>query len=228
MIKKKITKPIKPIKSSKPIKSNKSSKSTGNKTGKRAIKDLRVKRQAKFLGKKFAARHKAREMAVQFLYALEMRPEQDFDASLEMFLNSGDVNFDPYFDRDQPQIQLQEQKTEHISDAQVIEMCRELVQGVRDHSDEIDFLLLQTLIGWRPDRIFSLDRIVLRLITFEGCVKKTLPFKAAMTEAANLADCFGTKTSARFVNGVLARIMSSNSDSKPEPELNQNPDRDSR
>ncbi len=238
MIKKKTTKPIKPIKpnkSNKSIKPTKTTKTTGNKAankaGKKAVKDLRVKKQAKFLGKKFAARHQAREMALQFLYALEMRPGQDFDAALEMFLSSGDVNFDPYFDREQPQIQeLQEQKNEYVSDPQVMEMCRELVQGVRDHSDEIDFLLLQSLIGWSPDRIFSLDRIVLRLITFESCVKKTLPFKAAMTEAANLADCFGTKYSARFVNGVLGRIMSSTSDSKPEPEpeLNQNQDQDSR
>ena len=85
--------------------------------------------------------------------------------------------------------------------------CKSLVLDVYENSQEIDAVLLQALTGWRPERMVSVDRAVLRLIISEAFLKKTLPLKSAMTEAAILADNFGTKDSARFVNGVLAKIF---------------------
>ncbi len=51
----------------------------------------------------------------------------------------------------------------------------------------------------------SVDRTILRLMIFEGFVLKSLPVKAAITEAAVLAGDFGTDDSPRFVNGVMHR-----------------------
>ena len=49
----------------------------------------------------------------------------------------------------------------------------------------------------------SVDRTILRLMLLEAFMLKTLPVRAAITEASNLADDFGTKDSPRFVNGVM-------------------------
>ena len=53
----------------------------------------------------------------------------------------------------------------------------------------------------------AVDRAVLRLAVFEGFLECALPFKSAISEAVNLARSFGTEDSARFVNGVLARVV---------------------
>ena len=195
-------------------------------------------KQTKFLGRKFAARHRARELAVQFLYALDMRPEQDSETSLELFLNPSDseneierkLNNDSDSDLDSENEFLNtiyqnyshdkikniwtknNQNNLNIINEQtdtpdVKTFCKNLVHEVLENSDEIDTLLLRALTGWRPERMVSVDRTVLRLIILEACIKKTLPLKSAMTEAANLADNFGTKDSARFVNGVLSKIF---------------------
>ena len=54
--------------------------------------------------------------------------------------------------------------------------------------------------------MMSVDRSVLRLMVLEGFLEKTLPIKSAITEAIRLANDFGTKDSARFVNGVMCKI----------------------
>lgn len=195
-------------------------------------------KQTKFLGRKFAARHRARELAVQFLYALDMRPEQDSETSLELFLNPSDNEIERKLnnasDSDSDSASEKEflntiyqnyshdkikniwtknnQNNFNIINEQtdtpdVKTFCKNLVHEVLENSDEIDTLLLRALTGWRPERMVSVDRTVLRLIILEACIKKTLPLKSAMTEAANLADNFGTKDSARFVNGVLSKIF---------------------
>ena len=46
----------------------------------------------KFIGRKFGALHRSRELAVQFLCSLDICPAQDFDDSLELFLDIDDIS----------------------------------------------------------------------------------------------------------------------------------------
>lgn len=137
----------------------------------------------KFIGRKFEAIHRSRELAVQFLYSLDVGPEQDFDSSLELFLSLDEIN-----QNDSPEIK---------------ERCENLAREVHNRKHEIDSLLLRIVTGWRPDRMVSVDRTILRLMVLEGFILKTLPVKSAITEAAKLANDFGTDNSSRFVNGVM-------------------------
>ncbi len=170
---------------------------TGTKKINRNIKNNKT---IKFLGRKYTAIHQARELAVQFLYALEMRPEQNFDEALELF-------FSPSEEEDM----LDKFEEAEKSNPEIKSFCENLVQEVHKNSDEIDQILLHVLTGWRPERVFSVDRAVLKIMILEACIKKTLPMKVAMAEAAKLANNFGTKDSARFVNGVLSKILDSTS-----------------
>lgn len=140
----------------------------------------------KFIGKKFEALHRSRELAVQFLYSLDIDPEQDFDSSLELFLSHDELTRN-----DSPAIK---------------ERCRNLASEVHNRKNEIDSLLLRIVTGWRPDRMMSVDRTILRLMTLEGFMLKALPVKSAITEAVKLANSFGTKDSSRFVNGVMFNV----------------------
>ena len=139
----------------------------------------------KYIGRKFGALHRSRELAVQFLYSLDMCPEQDFSEALELFLSLDDVTQD-----DKPEVKTR---------------CREMVRQVRDRKDEIDGALVRVVTGWRPERMVTVDRAILRLMLLEGFILKTLPVKSAIAEAVNLASSFGTKNSPRFVNGVMHR-----------------------
>lgn len=151
--------------------------------GSSGVREMTDKR--KFIGRKFGAIHRSRELAVQFLCSLDVYPEQDFDASLELFLNLDDVAKD-----DTPEVK---------------DRCRGLVSEVWNRKTEIDGVLLRVVTGWRPERMVSVDRTILRLMVLEGFMLKTLPVKSAISEASSLADSFGTKDSSRFVHGVMNR-----------------------
>lgn len=137
----------------------------------------------KYIGRKFGALHRSRELAVQFLYSLDVYPEQDFAEALERFLSLEDIAQD-----DKPEVK---------------DRCRELAAKVRDRQDEIDGVLVRLVTGWRPERMMSVDRTILRLMVLEGFLLKALPVKSAISEAVNLAGDFGSKDSPRFVNGVM-------------------------
>ncbi|MBQ7169039.1 MAG: transcription antitermination protein NusB [Synergistaceae bacterium] len=136
----------------------------------------------KFIGRKFEALHRSREMALQFLCSLEICPDQDFSQSLELFM-SLDVNQDDTHE--------------------VKERCRTLCAEVWNRKSEIDGILLRVVTGWRPDRMVSVDRTILRMMILEGFLLKSLPVGAAITEAGTLAGDFGTKDSPRFVKGIM-------------------------
>ncbi|MBR1671557.1 MAG: transcription antitermination factor NusB [Fretibacterium sp.] len=135
---------------------------------------------------KFESRHRARELAVQFLYSIDLCPWQEFEPALELFLGA-----------------------ESLAEAELPEVkdyCRFLTRGTWDRRTEADELLLRVVTGWRPERMASVERSVLRLTIFEGFLNRELPFKSAISEAVDIARFFGTDESARFVNGVLARV----------------------
>ena len=137
----------------------------------------------KYIGRKYGALHRSRELAVQFLYSQDICPEQNFSEALDMFLTLDDVTQD-----DKPEVKTR---------------CREMVCQVRDRKDEIDGVLVRVVTGWRPERMVTVDRAILRLMLLEGFILKSLPVKSAISEAVNLAGNFGTKDSPRFVNGVM-------------------------
>lgn len=141
----------------------------------------------KFIGRKFGALHRSRELAVQFLCSLDICPEQDFEQSLELFLNLDDVS-----QNDSPEVK---------------ERCRTLSAEVWKRKSEIDGILLRVVTGWRPERMVSVDRTILRLMVLEGFMLKSLPVKSAIAEAGTLANDYGTKDSARFVNGVMYKAV---------------------
>lgn len=153
---------------------------------KREIKNKFTKRNKKIIGRRFEAIHRSRELAVQFLYSLDVCPEQEINSSLELFLNLDDVA-----KNDTPEVKKR---------------CRDLSLEVLNRKNEIDGVLLRVVTGWRPERMMSVDRTILRLLTLEGFLEKTLPVKSAISEAVRLANDFGTKDSARFINGVMGKI----------------------
>ena len=68
---------------------------------------------------------------------------------------------------------------------------------------EIDALLAERAQNWRVERMAVLDRLVLRLATYEMLAEPATPAKVIINEALELARQYSGDEAVAFVNGVL-------------------------
>jgi N utilization substance protein B len=86
--------------------------------------------------------------------------------------------------------------------------ARQLVAGVLEHRSEIDALIHERAPLWPLAQMSAVDRNVLRIGLYESLYgSATVPLRAAINEAVELAKAFGSENSAKFVNGVLGRAV---------------------
>ena len=81
-----------------------------------------------------------------------------------------------------------------------------LVEGVVAHQVQIDEALTTYAHGWTLDRMPAVDRIVLRIATWELLHNDDVPDDVVISEAVTLASELSTDDSPAFVNGLLARL----------------------
>ncbi len=84
--------------------------------------------------------------------------------------------------------------------------AREIVDGVVDHSVEIDDLIAENATGWTIQRMPAVDRALLRLAVWEIVYNPEVPTAVAIDEAVEAAKSLSTDDSASFVHGVLAAV----------------------
>lgn len=87
------------------------------------------------------------------------------------------------------------------------EYTDQLLAGVNEHRDRIDTLIHTYAEGWDKDRLPAVDRNILRIAIFE-ILWGEVDDSVAISEAVLLAERLSTQDSARFINGLLARISS--------------------
>ena len=133
---------------------------------------------------KVTGRRQAREWAVQFLFQTEFNPD-DLERALTDFWN--DEEKKPV-DRDRTYV-------------------NEVVRGVIEKQREIDRTISKYTQNWDVDRLGVLDRIVLRVATYEMLFRGDIPPVVSINEAVEIAKAYSGKDSGRFVNGVLDRIQ---------------------
>ncbi|HET7874990.1 MAG TPA: transcription antitermination factor NusB [Methylomirabilota bacterium] len=127
-------------------------------------------------------RRKARELALQFLYQLDVQ---------------GEANPEPH---------LGEFWSRHPVDREVRDFADALIRGTKTHEPKIDELIAQYAENWELDRMAVVDRNILREGIFELLWMGEVPPKVAINEALEVAKKFSTQESSRFINGILDRI----------------------
>jgi transcription antitermination factor NusB len=127
-------------------------------------------------------RRKAREVALQLLYQLDVQGE------------SG------------PERHLPEFWTRHPVDREVREFAEVLIRGTKLHEPKIDEIISEYTEHWELDRMAVVDRNILRQGVFEILWMEDVPPKVAINEALEIAKRFSTHESSRFINGILDRI----------------------
>ena len=73
--------------------------------------------------------------------------------------------------------------------------------------DEIDGIIKQYAIGWDIDRLFKIDKDILRIAIIELVYVKDAPVKVVIDEALELAKKYSTDDSPSFINGILAKVV---------------------
>ncbi|MDR4502788.1 MAG: transcription antitermination factor NusB [Nitrospirales bacterium] len=86
-----------------------------------------------------------------------------------------------------------------------------IVEGVQTHQEELDALINRFATEWSLNRMPVVDRNILRCALFELLWLPDIPAKVTINEAIELAKRFADDESKRFVNGLLDRILQSDS-----------------
>ncbi len=102
---------------------------------------------------------------------------------------------------------LQRHAEERNLHPKVVEYASELVTGARTHLADIDAHIQSAAKEWPLQQMARIDKNILRLAIYEILFNNTVPAKAAINEAVELAKIFGSETSSRFINGVLGTIF---------------------
>lgn len=86
--------------------------------------------------------------------------------------------------------------------------AREILDGVIDHSVEIDETIETYARGWSLERMPAVDRAIVRIAVWEILYNPEVPSAVAVDEAVEAAKSLSTEESSGFVNGLLATIAS--------------------
>lgn len=127
-------------------------------------------------------RRLARELAVQFLYQLDLS-----GGSLEESL--------PLFWQTQPEVNDTGRQ-----------FAEELIHGVVERRALIDEKISKYTEHWDLPRIAAVDRNILRLAIYEMLYRDDIPPVVSINEAVDIAKKFSTHESGAFVNGILDRL----------------------
>jgi len=128
-------------------------------------------------------RHQSRELALQALYFWEVGGATPEEAL-------GHV--------------VAEQAPEASEPVRVFAL--ELLRGTVIAHEELDLIIGRHIDNWRIERLAVIDKLILRLATWELRYQPDTPPAVVVNEALELARTFSADESIKFVNGVLDGI----------------------
>lgn len=126
-------------------------------------------------------RTRARELAVQFLFQLDLRGDEVI-GSLHEFIEG------------------------ETDDKDVQEFAARLILGAKGRQEDTDRCLQQVARNWDLSRMAALDRNVLRMAVFELLHCPDIPPKVTINEAIEIGKKYSTSNSGAFINGILDRV----------------------
>jgi N utilization substance protein B len=134
-------------------------------------------------GKSSGTRRKARECALQMLFAADVVKNTGLFSIDDYWRELGDTEFDD--------------KTR--------DFANNLVEGTLKNNETIDEKIRTRAEHWRIERMAIVDRNVLRLAVYEFLYEDT-PHTVVINEALEIARRFSTFEATQFINGILDAI----------------------
>ena len=127
-------------------------------------------------------RHQAREIAVQFLYQMDINQNSIEENLANLKEERPELNLQDYF-------------------------LTDLIYGVNEQLEQLDQQINNNTTNWKVERMAKVDRNIIRLAVYEMLHKSDIPPAVSIDEAVELAKSFSNQKSAKFVNGVLGRLV---------------------
>jgi transcription antitermination protein NusB len=128
-----------------------------------------------------ARRSKAREIALQMLFQVDLNPDVDGRTVRAMI-------------------------AERLPDHDLQLFAWQLFAGVMEFRPQLDEQIQAVAHNWKLSRMAGTDRNCLRQGAFELLHTDT-PHRVVIDESLELAKKFGSEQSAQFVNGVLDKLV---------------------
>ncbi len=133
------------------------------------------------------ARSKARKKAMDLLYEAEQK-NIDFGEMLDIS-NRRDA-----------------QKIQKLSEN---DYANAIVDGVHENYHRLQDVLESHLRGWTVDRLFPVDRAILRIALWELLYTDTQP-EVIRSEALSLAGEYGSDDAVSFIGGIIGNVVREN------------------
>jgi N utilization substance protein B len=131
-------------------------------------------------------RHRAREAAIQMLYQWEVGRLSMFEIR-QTFWAHDDETGEPL-------------------GQELRDFSMALADGTASSVEELDPVIAKAAENWRVERMYVLDRLILRLAVYEFLHQPDTHAKIIINEALELARSFSGDESVRFINGILDGI----------------------
>ena len=83
-----------------------------------------------------------------------------------------------------------------------------VVQGVAEHSKELDALIEEAAPEWPLDQVARIDKNTLRVALYEMVfdTEEDVPPRVSINEAIEIGKTFGSESASKFINGVLGFV----------------------
>ncbi|MHC4637069.1 MAG: transcription antitermination factor NusB [Planctomycetota bacterium] len=127
-------------------------------------------------------RTRARELAMQALYQLDVQGSDVFDY------------LDDFFIENEP-------------DDSVRKIASEWTRQTWKEIEVCDELITSSTIKWELSRLSSVDKSILRLCVYQMRFCKDIPPRVVINEAVEIAKKYSSDKSFAFVNGVLDAVL---------------------
>lgn len=89
----------------------------------------------------------------------------------------------------------------------VREYVKKIAKTFKAENVKIDAIIKELAFGWDIDRLFKIDKNILRIAIAELVFLKDAPVKVVIDEALELAKKYSTDESSSFINGILAKVV---------------------
>lgn len=128
-------------------------------------------------------RRRARELALQATYALELSGNSIEQTLSDIFANHDEIT------------------------ESTVEFTSKLVRYSHQNNLKIDGFIRNKALNWDFERIAILDKLILRLAICEFLFFEDIPPKVSIDEAIEISKKFSTEKSGKFINGILDSVL---------------------
>jgi N utilization substance protein B len=135
-------------------------------------------------------RRKARERALQILFQVDMGGTDPQEAMKNM-----DESFGPVDNN--------------------VDFINRIVMGTLDNLEFINQTITSVSQDWDLKRMAGADRNIIRIAFYEIFFCRDTPNNVAVNEAIELGKTYGGEDSARFINGILGKVLAKPEDYFP-------------